>query len=56
MMVNYYRKFKLKNTKLRILCIVSTFILIKRIPFSFVENMLFLNGGVNRGLYSQSSF
>lgn len=50
------KKFKLKNIRLRILGIVMTFLLIKRITFSFVENMLFLNGGVNHGLYSQFSF
>ncbi len=51
-----YKKFKLKNIKLRTLGIVNAFRLIKRITFSFVEGMLFLNGGVNCGLYSQLSF
>lgn len=54
-MVNY-KKLRLNNSILRIFGIVTTFMLIKRITFSFVENMLFLNGGVNCGLYSQLSF
>lgn len=51
-----YKKFKLKNIRLRILSLVMTFLLIKSITFGFVENRLFLNGGVHCGLYSQFSF
>lgn len=55
-MFDNYKKINLKKFKLRILGIVNAFRLIKRITFSFVEDMLFLNGGVNCGLYSQLSF